>query len=63
MAALSGMKEITSYCRRSEATVLKWIRECDFPAEKIGGVGWESDTEVIDEWRKSILRDRFKRAV
>ncbi len=59
MTALSGMKEITVYCRRSEATVLKWVRECDFPAEKIGGVGWESDSEVIDEWRKKRLRDRL----
>ncbi len=60
MSALSGMKEIATYCNRSEATILKWIRECGFPAEKIGGVGWESDTEVIGEWRKERLRGRLK---
>ena len=50
MAALTGMAEIAAYMRRSEATVLTWIRTLDFPARKIGGM-WESDTELADQWR------------
>jgi hypothetical protein len=50
MAGLSGMKAICGYCNRSEATILCWIRQIDFPAAKITG-SWESDTVKIDEWR------------
>ncbi len=62
MAALSGMKEICQHCNRSEASVLKWIRECGFPADKFGGIGWESDTEMIAEWRKEQLRKKLQSA-
>jgi hypothetical protein len=55
MSALPGMKEITRYCNRSESTILKWIRILDFPAAKFVG-GWESDTELVDEWRKGLIR-------
>lgn len=48
------MKEIASYVKRSEATVLNWIRNLGFPATKIGG-SWESDTEFIDEWRRGQI--------
>ena len=50
MAALTGMAEIAAYTRRSEATVLAWSRNLNFPARKIGGM-WESDTTLVDEWR------------
>ena len=50
-AALSGMAEICEYVRRSDATVLSWIRSRKFPARKLGGV-WESDKTLIDEWRR-----------
>ncbi len=57
MAALTGMAEIAAYMRRSEATVLNWIRTLDFPARKIGGM-WESDTALADQWRiKQVLGD------
>jgi hypothetical protein len=55
--ALSGMKEICYYVRRSESTVLQWIRELDFPAKKIGGV-WESDRTLVDQWRKEQINGR-----
>ena len=54
MASLTGMKAITDYVKRSEVTVLKLIRAEDFPAKKLGGI-WESDTELIDEWRKKKI--------
>ncbi len=54
MAGLSGMKEITDHCKRSESTILKLIREEKFPAEKVGGI-WESDTDLIDDWRKKLI--------
>ncbi len=57
---LLGMKEITLYVRRSEATVLKLIREEGFPARKVGGQ-WVSDTTVIVEWRLDILKDIEKK--
>lgn len=49
---LSGMGEITDFVNRSAPTLLKWKKERNFPMEKINGV-WESDTELILEWRKS----------
>lgn len=53
---LSGMKAIAAYWGRSQATVLKLIQEEGFPARKIAG-NWESDTALIDEWRRlKILR-------
>lgn len=54
---LVGMKEIRDYVRRSEATVLKMIRNYGMPAEKIEGI-WMSDTAAIDEWRARRLRER-----
>lgn len=52
---LSGMKEIAKYWGRSQATVLKLIQEEGFPARKIAG-NWESDTVLIDEWRRKKIR-------
>lgn len=56
MAGLPGMKDICKFCNRSPATILIWIRDRAFPAVKIGG-SWESDTELIDDWRKQQIRD------
>lgn len=56
MSALSGMKEITQHCQRSEMTIMKWIRNFKFPAKKLGGV-WESDTDLIAEWRKLVIKN------
>ena len=53
--ALSGMKEITSYVGRSESTVLEWVRKLGFPAKKIGGQ-WESDRNLIEEWRLNQIK-------
>lgn len=46
---LHGMKAICQYSNRSPATLLKWIRELDFPATKVG-VEWVSDAAKIDAW-------------
>ena len=54
MASLSGMKAICQYMNRSEPTILKLIREEGFPAKKICG-GWESDTDLIDRWRRKKI--------
>lgn len=51
---LSGMDEISGFVNRSAPTLLKWKKEQGFPMEKINGV-WESDTELILEWRKNRL--------
>src|SRR4030042_4911362 len=53
--ALHGMKEISAYCRRSEATIISWIQTRDFPASKIGGGVWESDRGLIDDWRRGQI--------
>lgn len=59
MASLPGMKKIAAYCDRSEATILQWIRTLEFPAAKFTG-SWESDTDLIDEWRKDQIRRKLK---
>ncbi len=56
---LSGMDEIGEYVRRSSVTILDWIRNMGFPASKIGGI-WESDTFLIDRWRREQITERVK---
>ena len=51
---LTGSKEIQSFVGRSWNVIYKWISEKKFPAVKIDGV-WESDTELILEWRKKQI--------
>lgn len=58
-SGLSGMKEIIAFVGRSEATVLLWVREYDFPARKISGQ-WESDRGLIEEWRVNQIRNQPK---
>ena len=53
--SLVGKKEITAYSRRSWLTVKRWIANGNFPATKIDGV-WESDTELIDEWKRTKIK-------
>ena len=52
---LTGMKAICNYMNRHDTTILKLIRDNDFPAKKIMGV-WESDKGMIDEWRVGMIR-------
>jgi hypothetical protein len=52
--ALIGMSDICAYVRRSEKTVLDLIRCESLPARKIGGI-WESDRQLIDEWRRARI--------
>lgn len=56
MPGLQGMKAICDYTNRSESTILIWIRTLAFPAIKITG-SWESDSDLIDEWRKSQIKN------
>ncbi len=56
---LSGMDEIAGYARRSSVTVLDWVRHLSFPASKIGGI-WESDTFLIDQWRREQIQKEVK---
>jgi predicted transcriptional regulator len=56
--ALLTMREITEYTGRNRATIKRWIREDNFPAVKIDG-RWESNTDLIDEFRHR----RIERAV
>ena len=60
MSGLAGMKEICRYMSRSESTVLGLIRDCDFPAFKINGGTWESDTDLIETWRKEQIIEGIK---
>ena len=55
MARLQGMQQICDHYGKSESTMMMLIQSEDFPAVKIGGQ-WESDTEVIEEWRKERIR-------
>lgn len=57
---LSGMKEITDYVRRSEASVLTLIRTQSFPATKVLGI-WESNTAMIDQWREAQVIKALQR--
>jgi len=58
--ALVGMKAICDYIGRSEATVLKLIQSEGLPATKIAGI-WESDRELIGDWRKKKIMNRGNR--
>lgn len=49
MAKLIGMKAIAAHVKRSESTVLGWIRDMGFPATKLGGI-WEAAMEDIEHW-------------
>lgn len=57
MAHLKGMLAITKYANRSESTLLEWKITLKFPVTKLPGSNiWESDTEMIDEWRREELK-------
>jgi len=57
MTAWNGMKAICSYTGFSENTIIDFILKEDFPATKLKGT-WVSDSELIDDWRKGIIRAR-----
>lgn len=52
---LQGMGEIRAYVNRSEATVVRWIKELGFPARRITGGTYESDKALVDEWRRKQI--------
>jgi hypothetical protein len=49
--ALSGRKQIQAYMGRSWETLLKWRQDLAFPMAMIGD-RWESDTRLIELWRR-----------
>lgn len=51
---LCGRDEIEKYTRRSWKIIQKWLRHHRFPAKKIDGQ-WESDTMLIDDWRRDQI--------
>lgn len=53
---LKGMNEIKRYAKRSEATVIAWIKQREFPAKKIDTGIWMSTTQKIDTWFKEQLK-------
>jgi len=58
---LSGMDAICAYFGRSAPTILKLVREEQFPAEKIMGV-WESEKSLIEIWRLRKIEGRKEKA-
>ena len=56
MSVLKGMLQIKNYAQRSESTIITWILNYGFPAVKMPESSiWESDTDLIDEWRKGQI--------
>lgn len=51
---LIGMKAIAQYTGRDRATIKKWVERDNFPAVLIDG-RWESNTELIDRYRKERI--------
>lgn len=48
---LEGMAQIADYVGKSYPTVLKFIKNENFPAKKLGGE-WTSYTDLVDEWKR-----------
>jgi hypothetical protein len=59
MTSLTGKKEICNFVGRSWVTVEKWIINLSFPARLMGG-RWESDGDLITEWRRGLLNGANK---
>jgi len=57
---LTGKKRIMAFVGRSWPTIMLWVEEMNFPARKLNGV-WESDTELIIEWRKKEIQRQLKK--
>lgn len=52
---LSGMKSICQHLNGiSEATALKWYRECGLPIRKAGGI-WVSNRKKLDQWSAEFV--------
>jgi len=59
---LVGKKEICNFVRRSWKTIQEWLDTRGFPAKKINGV-WESDGELITQWRRRQITGDSEEAV
>ena len=58
MSHLKGSLQICKYTNRSPATIFGrngWVKSLNFPAKMISDGIWESDTDLIDEWRKDQI--------
>lgn len=55
---VAGMKDICRICKRSESTILNWIKTRDFPAKKMDGGIWYSGKKAITRWWNSQLKDK-----
>lgn len=56
---LKDIGAICLYLNRSPATILKWIREYNLPAAKVGG-NWVSVKTEIDIWLVKKVRSETK---
>ena len=57
--ALIGKKEIEECARRNWRVIKVLIETKGFPAIKVGG-RWESDTELIRQWRHEQIKNAKK---
>ena len=56
---LIGIKEIEEYARRNWRVIKVLIDTKGFPAVKVGG-RWESDPELIKQWRQEQITNARK---
>lgn len=56
---LTGTKQICNFVGRSWRTVEAWIIHDGFPAKKMRGV-WESDIELISQWRRERILEEIQ---
>ena len=54
---LSGQKQIQNFVGRRWDIIIRWITKRGFPAKKIDGI-WESDTDMILEWRRGQIEQK-----
>ena len=58
---LVGRKDIIKFTERSWKVIKRWINTRGFPAVKVDG-RWESDKDLIREWRKDQLQQGIRGA-
>jgi len=56
---LTGQKDIQHFVGRAWNIIYRWIKHKGFPARKIDG-RWESDSDMIIEWRKRQILEHEK---
>jgi hypothetical protein len=57
---LSPLKQIAAACNCSRDTLMRWIREEEFPAAKIDGTWRAVPSEVVVWFQMMIVKERLK---